>query len=194
MVHRDPFVRSSRRCKLRWKCDLDRKMRKVHMGVSKNWGKPWKWMVKIMEKPYFLMDDLGGKPTIYGNCVVVGVPRQQRLGLMDFDQDDQEQMEDTPSSGRFFLGEGRDFALVNWGICSEFCEGHVRKISGVSKIPSLFQFLCITSTSISLIILVCIAGSTWSKTFHWWILSSWEGSTIAACCAAELLMEVSKNL
>ena len=55
-------------------------------------------------KPYFLMDDLGGKPTIYGNCVVVGVPRQQRLGLMDFDQDDQEQMEDTPSSGRFFLG------------------------------------------------------------------------------------------
>jgi len=24
-------------------------------------------MVKIMEKPYFLMDDLGGKPTIFGN-------------------------------------------------------------------------------------------------------------------------------
>ena len=35
------------------------------MGVSKNNGTP-KWMVKIMEKP-IKMDDLGGKPTIYGN-------------------------------------------------------------------------------------------------------------------------------
>ena len=33
------------------------------MGVSKNRGTP-KWMVKINGKPYFLMDDLGGKPTI----------------------------------------------------------------------------------------------------------------------------------
>ena len=32
----------------------------------KNRGTP-NWMVKIMEKPYFLMDDLGGKPTIFGN-------------------------------------------------------------------------------------------------------------------------------
>ena len=31
------------------------------MGVSKNRGSP-KWMVKIVENPYFLMDDLGGKP------------------------------------------------------------------------------------------------------------------------------------
>jgi len=30
-------------------------------------GKPPKWMVKIMENPYFLMDDLGGTPTIFGN-------------------------------------------------------------------------------------------------------------------------------
>ena len=30
------------------------------MGVSENRGKTPKWMVKIMEKPYFLMDDLGG--------------------------------------------------------------------------------------------------------------------------------------
>ena len=29
-------------------------------------GKSPKWMVKIMEN-YFLMDDLGGKPTIFGN-------------------------------------------------------------------------------------------------------------------------------
>ena len=27
-------------------------------------GNTPKWMVKIMENPYFLMDDLGGKPTI----------------------------------------------------------------------------------------------------------------------------------
>ena len=26
-----------------------------------------KWMVKIMEKPIFLMDDWGGKPPIFGN-------------------------------------------------------------------------------------------------------------------------------
>ena len=30
----------------------------VHMGVSKNWGKTQKWMVKIMENP-IKMDDLG---------------------------------------------------------------------------------------------------------------------------------------
>ena len=35
------------------------------MGVSKNSGTP-KWMVKIMETP-IKMDDLGGKPTIFGN-------------------------------------------------------------------------------------------------------------------------------
>ena len=35
-----------------------------YMGVSKNRGGPPKWMVKIMENP---MDDLGGKPTIFGN-------------------------------------------------------------------------------------------------------------------------------
>ena len=35
------------------------------MGVSKNKGTP-KWMVKIMENP-IKMDDLGGKPTIFGN-------------------------------------------------------------------------------------------------------------------------------
>ena len=36
------------------------------MGAAKNRGTP-KWMVKINGKPYFLMDDLGGKPTIFGN-------------------------------------------------------------------------------------------------------------------------------
>ena len=30
------------------------------MDVSKNRGGPPKWMVKIVEKPYFWMDDLGG--------------------------------------------------------------------------------------------------------------------------------------
>ena len=35
-----------------------------HMGGSKNRGIP-KWMVKIMENPN--MDDLGGKPPIFGN-------------------------------------------------------------------------------------------------------------------------------
>ena len=37
----------------------------VSIGVSKNRGTP-KWMVKIMENP-IKMDDLGGKPTIFGN-------------------------------------------------------------------------------------------------------------------------------
>ena len=36
-------------------------------------GKPPKWMVKIMESPV-KMDDLGGKPTIFGNIhVLVGL-------------------------------------------------------------------------------------------------------------------------
>ena len=37
----------------------------IYMGVSKNRGTP-KWMVKIRENP-IKMDDLGGKPTIFGN-------------------------------------------------------------------------------------------------------------------------------
>jgi len=37
-----------------------------YMGVSKNRGGPPKWMVKIMENP-IKMDDLWGKPTIFGN-------------------------------------------------------------------------------------------------------------------------------
>jgi len=39
------------------------------MGVSKNRGGPPKWMVKIMENP-IKTDDLGGKPTIFGNIPV----------------------------------------------------------------------------------------------------------------------------
>ena len=38
------------------------------MDVSKNSGTP-KWMVKIMENP-IKMDDLGGKPPIFGNIQV----------------------------------------------------------------------------------------------------------------------------
>ena len=37
----------------------------MYMDVSENKGTP-KWMVKIMENP-IKMDDLGGKPTIFGN-------------------------------------------------------------------------------------------------------------------------------
>ena len=40
----------------------------MYMGVSKNKGTP-KWMVKIMENP-ITMDDLGGKPTIFGNIYI----------------------------------------------------------------------------------------------------------------------------
>ena len=35
-------------------------------GFQKIGGKPPKWMVNIMENP-IKMDDLGGKPTIFGN-------------------------------------------------------------------------------------------------------------------------------
>ena len=40
------------------------------MGLSKNRATP-KWMVKIMENP-IKMDDLGGKPTIFGNIRLIG--------------------------------------------------------------------------------------------------------------------------
>ena len=36
-------------------------------------GTPPKWMVDFMEKPYFLMDVLGGKPTIFGNSQIWGI-------------------------------------------------------------------------------------------------------------------------
>ena len=35
-------------------------------------GFPQKWMVKIMENP-IKMDDLGGKPTIFGNTHMLGI-------------------------------------------------------------------------------------------------------------------------
>ena len=49
---------------------LGRKCHPPYIGVSKNRGAPPKWMVKIMGKPYCLMDDLGGKPTIFGNIYI----------------------------------------------------------------------------------------------------------------------------
>ena len=44
---------------------LRQKWERFQIGVSRNSGTP-KWMVKIMENP-IKMDDLGGKPTIFGN-------------------------------------------------------------------------------------------------------------------------------
>ena len=40
--------------------------KKINLDVSKNRGGPPKWMVKIIEN-LIKMDDLGGKPTIFGN-------------------------------------------------------------------------------------------------------------------------------
>ena len=51
----------------------------LHLGVSKNRGTP-KWMV-YNGKPYFLMDDLGGKPTIFGNLHLYKWQRQNSLGI-----------------------------------------------------------------------------------------------------------------
>ena len=45
------------------------------MGVSENRGTS-KWMV-YNGKPYFLMDDLGGKPTIFGNTHIYTVRMYQ---------------------------------------------------------------------------------------------------------------------
>ena len=45
--------------------------RVIHnMGVSKNRGKNPKMDGENNGKPYFSMDDLGGKPTIFGNIFV----------------------------------------------------------------------------------------------------------------------------
>ena len=41
-----------------------------YIGVSKNRGTP-KWIVKIMENPINPWDDVGGKPTIFGNIHIV---------------------------------------------------------------------------------------------------------------------------
>ena len=48
-----------------------------HVGVSKNRYSTPKWMVKIMENP-IKMDDLGGKPPIFGNhhVGIMDVPRK----------------------------------------------------------------------------------------------------------------------
>ena len=52
----------------------------IHMGVSKNRGGPPKWMVKRMENP-IKMDDLGGKPPIFGNIHVYCLKRTNTQAL-----------------------------------------------------------------------------------------------------------------
>ena len=54
-----------------WMCESQKNIARYpkYMGVSKNSGTP-KWMVKIMENP-MKMDDLGGKPTSFGNIHIV---------------------------------------------------------------------------------------------------------------------------
>ena len=42
------------------------------------WNTPLKWMI-YNGNPYFLMDDLGGKPTIFGNIPCVFVCSQETL-------------------------------------------------------------------------------------------------------------------
>ena len=49
------------------------------MGVSKNTGTQ-KWMVKIMENP-IKMDDLGGKPPIFGKSHVLMKDQDQTQHL-----------------------------------------------------------------------------------------------------------------
>ena len=49
----------------------------VYLDVSENSGIP-KWMVKIMENP-IKMDDLGGKPTIFGNIHLEKSKRSEPL-------------------------------------------------------------------------------------------------------------------
>ena len=44
----------------------------IYYRCFQNRGGPPKWMVKIMEKPYGQMDDLGGKPTSFGNIHIGG--------------------------------------------------------------------------------------------------------------------------
>ena len=48
----------------------------INMGGSKHMGTP-KWMVKIMENP-IKMDDLGGKPTIFGNIHITKWPKKRQ--------------------------------------------------------------------------------------------------------------------
>ena len=61
---------------------LPKKLQYHQKGVSKNRGGPPKWMVKIMENP-FKMDDLGGKPTIFGNIQMVSSNPQKGLHKLD---------------------------------------------------------------------------------------------------------------
>ena len=49
------------------------------MGVSKYSGTP-KWMV-YNGKPYYQMDDLAGKPTIYGNTHIREIKKRATGGL-----------------------------------------------------------------------------------------------------------------
>ena len=49
------------------------------MGVSTKGGKPQKWMVYFMENPYFLMDDLGGKPHYFRKHPCMGADDFKRI-------------------------------------------------------------------------------------------------------------------
>ena len=65
--------------------DLGGRNLKLHLGVFKNRGIP-KWMVKIMENP-IKMDDVGGKPTIFGNIQLPHLhPKSGRLNGFQLDK------------------------------------------------------------------------------------------------------------
>ena len=65
-------------------------------------GKPPKWMVKIMENP-IKMDDLGGKPTIFGNIHIV-----LELGLKQLWNNEE------------FLNTPTDWKRVRQVVCEHF--------------------------------------------------------------------------
>ena len=99
----------------------------IYLGVSKNRGKPQNgWF--IMEKPYFLMDDLGGKPTNFRKHpfwfkfsvgeVVVGY-HATTPGLR------------CPTHQKIWCpvgGEDRDFDVLSQGVTTPRCRaGRIRK-------------------------------------------------------------------
>ena len=53
------------------------------MGVSKNRGKTPKMDGENNGKPYFLMDDFGGKPTIFGNIHMSSRNRSKSVRFED---------------------------------------------------------------------------------------------------------------
>ena len=90
------------------------------MGVSKNRGTP-KMDGENNRNPYFLMDDLGGKPTIFGNIHMKECPKKSYVSFFSSTHVTQ-----PPADAEFFTSVACESTSPHLALRVTFFSHHVR--------------------------------------------------------------------